>query len=103
MAKRHVRRAVGAITGSRRLGAFLGLGCPNGPIGLIALRDTLRKETPEVLQRLRDLGIKSLVMITGDRKHKAEVLGAELGIDEVYAEMASEENGRYRTDAGSGP
>lgn len=60
------------------------------PIGLIALRDTLRKETPQALQRLRDLGVKSLVMITGDRRQKAEALAAELGMDEVYAEMEPE-------------
>lgn len=61
------------------------------PIGLIALRDTLRSETPQVLQRLKDLGIKRLVMLTGDQHNKAEAMAKELGIDEVYAEMRPEE------------
>lgn len=68
--------------------SLLYVGNSKGPIGLIALQDTLREETPDVLKRLRHLGVKSLVMITGDRKQKAEALGRALGFDEVYGEMA---------------
>ncbi|MCF1181865.1 heavy metal translocating P-type ATPase [Marichromatium gracile] len=62
-----------------------------GPVGLIALRDTLRPETPETLARLRALGIERLVMISGDRRSKAEALGRELGFDAVHAEVAPED------------
>ena len=69
---------------------LLYVGNERGPVGLIALRDTLRADAHETLKRLRDLGIKQLVMITGDRRAKAEALGAELGLDAVYAEMPPE-------------
>lgn len=62
-----------------------------GPVGLIGLRDTLRAETPATLQRLRLLGIRRLVMLSGDRRPIAEALGRELGFDRVHAEVAPED------------
>lgn len=61
------------------------------PIGLIALRDMLRRETPQVLERLKALGVKRFVMLTGDQHSKAEALAKQLGMDEVYAEVRPEE------------
>jgi heavy metal translocating P-type ATPase len=69
---------------------LLYVGSEGGPLGLIALRDTLRADARETLQCLRALGIRQLVMITGDRRAKAEALGAELGLDAVHAEMPPE-------------
>ena len=65
-----------------------------GPLGLIALRDTLRAYARPTLERLRGLGIRHLVMISGDRRAKAEALAAELGLDEVHAEMEPEDKAR---------
>ncbi len=70
---------------------LLFVGNAEGAVGLIALRDTLREEAPAALERLRALGIKQLIMITGDRREKGEALAAELGLDAVYAEMAPED------------
>ncbi|CRI64248.1 Heavy metal translocating P-type ATPase [Thiocapsa sp. KS1] len=70
---------------------LLFVGNAHGPVGLIALRDTLRAETRETLERLRAQGIRRLVMITGDRRQKAEALARELGLDAFYAEVAPEE------------
>lgn len=61
------------------------------PIGLVALRDTLRSETREALKRLRQLGVQQLVMISGDKISKAEALGNELGMDRVHGEVVPEE------------
>lgn len=61
------------------------------PVGIIALTDELRPETAETMQRLRALGVRSLVMLTGDRKVRAEGLAGVLGIDTVYAELQPEE------------
>jgi len=69
---------------------LLFIGSERGPLGLIALRDTLRADAVETLRRLRDLGVQQLVMITGDRRAKAEALAAELGLDAVHAEMPPE-------------
>ncbi len=70
---------------------LLFVGNDKGPVGLIALRDTLREEAAAALERLRDLGVQRLVMLTGDRAQKAKALGAELGLDEVHADMLLED------------
>jgi cation-transporting P-type ATPase C len=70
---------------------LLFVGNQKGPLGVVALRDTLREEAPAVLKRLRERGIQRLIMITGDRRQKADALAAELGLDRVYAEMRPED------------
>lgn len=60
-------------------------------IGVVALRDTLRADASYALNRLRDLGIEQLVMITGDKRSKAQALADELGLDAVHAEVIPEE------------
>jgi len=61
------------------------------PIGIIALQTTVRKEAAAVINQLRARGVKHVVMLTGDRRSKAEAMATELGIDEVFAEKAPEE------------
>jgi manganese/zinc-transporting P-type ATPase C len=63
----------------------------HGPMGLIALRDTLRADAEATLERLRALGIERLVMISGDRQEKAEALGRTLRLDQVHGEVRPEE------------
>jgi P-type E1-E2 ATPase len=70
---------------------LLFVGNQDGPIGLIGLRDTVREDARATLARLRGLGVEQLVMISGDRRNKAEALATELGLDRVYAEMRPEE------------
>lgn len=70
---------------------LLYVGSQGNLIGLLALRDTLRHEAVDALGSLRSLGVKQLIMITGDRQQKAEALASELGLDEVYADMQPEE------------
>jgi heavy metal translocating P-type ATPase len=69
---------------------LLFVGGEGGPVGLIALRDTLRADAAATLKRLRALGVKQLVMITGDRHAKAQALAQELGLDAFHAEMPPE-------------
>jgi manganese/zinc-transporting P-type ATPase C len=60
-------------------------------IGVLALRDTPRSDAAYTIRRLRNLGFGRVVMISGDRRAKAEGLGAQLGLDEVHAEVAPED------------
>ncbi len=60
-------------------------------VGLISLRDEVRPEAAEVLKRLRANGIRRIVMLTGDHPDIAEVVAAELGIDEWRAEVMPED------------
>jgi P-type E1-E2 ATPase len=60
------------------------------PLGVIALADGLREEAGAVLARLRRLGMRQIVMITGDRRAHAQALGRALGLDGVHAEAQPE-------------
>lgn len=64
------------------------------PIGLFGLRDELRGDARETADRLRASGVTSLVMLTGDRRARSEAFGAELGFDEVHAELRPEDKQR---------
>jgi len=55
-------------------------------IGLIALADVLKESTKEAIKRLHGLGLRTF-MITGDNKKVAQVVGREVGIDEIAAEV----------------
>lgn len=59
-------------------------------VGIVALRDRLRDEAMATLSALRAQGIRHLVILTGDRRLKAEALGEQLGVDEVFAEQPPE-------------
>ncbi|MDL0088190.1 heavy metal translocating P-type ATPase [Campylobacter gastrosuis] len=54
-------------------------------VGVIAMKDEMRENAKDMLNRLRNLGVKELVMLSGDIKEKAEQVAAELGIDKVFA------------------
>jgi Cd2+/Zn2+-exporting ATPase len=64
--------------------------CRGDLVARILLRDTVRDESRGILKRLRELGIRS-VMLTGDRRGTAEAVGAKLGIEEVRAELKPED------------
>lgn len=55
--------------------------------GNIIISDEVKEDAKEALQGLRRIGIKKLVMLTGDSKAVGERIGKELGLDEVYAEL----------------
>lgn len=55
-------------------------------IGLIAIADAVKSDAREAIQQLRDAGIEP-VMLTGDNWHTAKAVAAEVGINEVFAEV----------------
>ena len=54
-------------------------------VGILALADAVREDTPRALRLLRREGLVRQAMLTGDRRDLAEALGTMLGIEEVYA------------------
>lgn len=56
-------------------------------LGTIGMRDRVRQNAKETLQKLKNMGVKEIVMLTGDIKEKADSLAKELGVDTVYANM----------------
>ena len=60
----------------------------NGKLtGLITLADTPRPEANQAIAELKRLGIKKVIMITGDNPRTAARIAKELGIDQVFAEV----------------
>jgi Cu2+-exporting ATPase len=54
--------------------------------GAIALADIIRKESKEAIKKLKDMGVKCM-MLTGDNKDVAKYVSEQIGIDEYFAEV----------------
>ncbi|MEK5036773.1 heavy metal translocating P-type ATPase [Sporosarcina sp. FSL K6-3457] len=59
--------------------------------GVFSIADRIRPEAAHALQQLRASGVKKIIMLTGDNRHTAELVGAQLGLDEVHAELLPED------------
>lgn len=68
---------------------YIGFG--NHLLGVIALKDEIRPESAATMARLRRLGVKKLVMLTGDHSKRASEIAEELGLDEFHAELLPEQ------------
>ena len=53
-------------------------------IGMMALADPIKEESPEAVRQLKHMGIH-VVMLTGDNERTARAIGAQVGVDEVIA------------------
>lgn len=58
--------------------------------GAVALADIIRKESKEAVSKLKEMGIRS-IMLTGDNSQVASWVAEEIGIDEVFAEVLPHE------------
>ena len=58
-------------------------------VGLVAVADTIKDTSKEAVRRLQDMGIK-VIMMTGDNERTAKAIGAEVGVDQVIAEVLPE-------------
>ncbi|MGN1096120.1 MAG: heavy metal translocating P-type ATPase [Eubacteriales bacterium] len=56
----------------------------NKIVGIIAVADTIKSDSPKAIRELSDMGIR-VVMLTGDNKRTAEAIGREAGVSEVIA------------------
>lgn len=65
-----------------------------GPIGLIMIADAIRPEARAAVQRLRERGLRRIVMLTGDGRAGAEEVAAAVGITEVIANLRPVEKAR---------
>ena len=53
-------------------------------IGIIAVADVIKEDSPEAVEELKNMGIH-VVMLTGDNERTARAIGAQAGVDEVIA------------------
>lgn len=55
--------------------------------GFIVISDEVKEDSAKALKELKNIGVKRLVMLTGDSKAVGNRIGEHLGLDEVYAEL----------------
>ena len=59
--------------------------------GLIAIRDQIRRDAPKAIQLLHQIGVKQVVMLTGDNQRTAKEIASEIGVDAYYADLMPED------------
>lgn len=55
--------------------------------GIISIADQIKPEAKHAIGQLRAQGIEKIIMLTGDNRHTAQLVGDELGLDAVHAEL----------------
>lgn len=70
-----------------KIGTVLYVAIDNKYAGYILIADEIKAEAKSALQKLKDMGIKNLTMLTGDNEKIAKKVSAELGIDDVYSNL----------------
>ncbi len=63
------------------------IGRDGAALGVIGLADQPRAGSTSVAQSLRDAGVEHVVLLTGDTRRSAEIIGKSSGVDEVYADL----------------
>ena len=66
------------------------VGTKNTLLGAIAVRDEIRPQAKQVIEKLHKMGIK-IAMLTGDNQVTAKAIGKELGIDTIKANLKPED------------
>ena len=61
------------------------------PVGLIAIADEIRPQTPRAIASLKAMGIKKIIMLTGDNHKVAKSVAEEIGVDDFQAELLPEQ------------
>jgi Cd2+/Zn2+-exporting ATPase len=59
--------------------------------GVVAVADEIRPGAAAMVDRLHDLGVERVVMLTGDNERTARAIAEEVGVDEVRAELLPED------------
>ena len=76
-----------AYTESKTAGTVVYVACNNVFTGSIVISDTVKEGSKDAIRDMKQVGVKKTVMLTGDRQAAADAVAAELGIDEVHAEL----------------
>jgi len=60
-------------------------------LGVIAIADRLRFEAKEAIKKLKEIGIRQVVMLTGDNEGTAKAIASEAGVDQYFARLLPED------------
>ena len=81
----------GAGSAVREAGTVLYVAVEQCYAGCLVMADQLKEDSVEALRGLKKLGVRNLVMLTGDSRAAAAQVAAELQIDQFYAELLPQE------------
>ena len=70
---------------------LVAVGDDKGLLGVLELRDRIRPNARGIVAQMHAQGVKTIVMLTGDNERTARAVAAEVGIDEVRAELLPED------------
>ena len=59
--------------------------------GAVVIADTIKESAADAIRELKRVGVRKTVMLTGDRKEVGEAVAAQLGLDEVHAQLLPED------------
>jgi cation-transporting P-type ATPase C len=65
------------------------------PLGIIVLNDQIRTKMKQTITKLRQLGVKKITMLTGDKQAVAQQVGQQLNIDHVVSELLPRDKVNY--------
>ncbi len=64
-------------------------------VGALAVADTIRPATADALRRLREVGVRELILLTGDNRRVGEHVGRQLALDSVQPDLMPEDKVRF--------
>ena len=76
-----------AYTPQTKAGTVVYLARKDEYLGAIIISDRIKEGAKEAIDTMKAVGVRSCVMLTGDRKETAEAVAADLGLDEIHYEL----------------
>ena len=90
------KKALSDIESFEKNGNSLVLTAIDGKLkALMGIRDQIRPGVKEDLHRLKRLGVKNLIVLSGDNQGTVDLVASELGLTEAYGNMLPEEKSAY--------
>ncbi|MBO6536767.1 MAG: cadmium-translocating P-type ATPase [Balneolaceae bacterium] len=71
----------------------------NAHVGTIVIADKIKEDSKSAIHQLREVGVKRLVMLSGDNEAVVHYIGNELGLDEAYGGLLPDEKYRFVDEA----
>lgn len=69
------------------IGSIVHIVCNGFYLGYILVSDQVRENSADTVATLKNLGVDETIMLTGDHKDIAELIGGSLGIDRIYSQL----------------
>lgn len=64
-------------------------------VGVFGLRDRLRAGTKEILEELKELGAKNMIILSGDNQGSVDIIKEELGLTEAYGNLLPQDKADF--------